>query len=139
MSARDDNYRVSSDPKDEKSGIDMQSLVADAPTQTLDIFEGSIDPIYEAKARILNEAIQEIGMGKYQVISVLDGLMSCPNRFFGLVVLICRGRLWLVFVSVSVLDVPFWRLCACRDNLWPVSMSRTPASKPIFNLRDFRL
>ncbi len=84
MSARDDDYRASSDPKDEKSGIDMQSLVADAPTQTLDIFEGSIDPIYEAKARILNEAIQEIGMGKYQVISVLDGLVSCPNHFFWL-------------------------------------------------------
>ncbi|KAG4029458.1 hypothetical protein MFRU_015g00030 [Monilinia fructicola] len=27
---------------------------------------GTIDPIYEAKARVLNEAIQEIGMGWYQ-------------------------------------------------------------------------
>lgn len=34
--------------------------------------EGSIDPIYEAKARVLNRAIQEIGMGKYQV---------CPLRW----------------------------------------------------------
>lgn len=33
-----------------------------------DIFtEGALDPIYQAKARILNEALQEIGMGKYQV------------------------------------------------------------------------
>lgn len=33
-----------------------------------DLYEaGSIDPVYQAKARILNRAIQEIGMGKYQV------------------------------------------------------------------------
>lgn len=29
--------------------------------------DGSIDPSYQAKARLLNEAMQEIGMGKYQV------------------------------------------------------------------------
>lgn len=28
--------------------------------------QGTLDPIYEAKARILNHAIQDIGMGKYQ-------------------------------------------------------------------------
>ena len=33
-----------------------------------DIYEdGAVDPVYQAKARLLNEAIQEIGMGKYQV------------------------------------------------------------------------
>lgn len=26
----------------------------------------AVDPIYQAKARILNDALQEIGMGKYQ-------------------------------------------------------------------------
>ncbi|CDO68083.1 hypothetical protein BN946_scf184788.g14 [Trametes cinnabarina] len=32
-----------------------------------DLFEdGTVDPIYQAKARVLNAAIQEIGMGKYQ-------------------------------------------------------------------------
>ncbi|KAJ8591671.1 MFS general substrate transporter [Rhizopogon salebrosus TDB-379] len=36
-------------------------------TQTLDIFtDDSLDPVYKAKARILNDALQEIGMGKYQ-------------------------------------------------------------------------
>lgn len=29
--------------------------------------EGSVDPVYQAKARILNHALQEIGMGRYQV------------------------------------------------------------------------
>jgi hypothetical protein len=28
--------------------------------------EGTFDPVYEAKARVLNRAIQEIGMGRYQ-------------------------------------------------------------------------
>ena len=38
-------------------------------TQALgDMYDyGDVDPVYQAKARILNEAIQEIGMGKYQV------------------------------------------------------------------------
>ncbi|KAJ2984747.1 hypothetical protein NUW54_g10394 [Trametes sanguinea] len=32
-----------------------------------DLFEdGTVDPVYQAKARVLNAAIQEIGMGKYQ-------------------------------------------------------------------------
>lgn len=29
--------------------------------------DGYDDPVYQAKARILNHAIQEIGMGRYQV------------------------------------------------------------------------
>jgi hypothetical protein len=39
-------------------------LVAEAPTAVLE--EGSLDPVYEAKAKVLNKAIQDIGMGKYQ-------------------------------------------------------------------------
>jgi len=36
--------------------------------QLTDLYEdASIDPTYQAKAHILNRAIQEIGMGKYQV------------------------------------------------------------------------
>ncbi|KAI6117305.1 major facilitator superfamily domain-containing protein [Pisolithus croceorrhizus] len=35
--------------------------------ETQDIYSGeSLDPVYHAKAKILNNAIQEIGMGKYQ-------------------------------------------------------------------------
>ena len=29
--------------------------------------EGSVDTVYQAKAHILNQALQEIGMGRYQV------------------------------------------------------------------------
>ena len=34
----------------------------------VDLFsDETVDPVYQAKAHILNQAIQEIGMGKYQV------------------------------------------------------------------------
>ena len=42
--------------------------------ETQDIFdegESGVDPVYQAKARILNDAFQEIGMGKYQVRSLV--------------------------------------------------------------------
>ena len=30
------------------------------------LLKGSIDPVYEGKAQLLNSAIQDIGMGRYQ-------------------------------------------------------------------------
>jgi hypothetical protein len=34
----------------------------------VDLFsDETVDPVYQAKAHVLNQAIQEIGMGKYQV------------------------------------------------------------------------
>ena len=56
----------------EKSSSDLEpkgELYADTPmTSTVDLFEeGSVDPVYQAKARVLNAAIQDMGMGKYQV------------------------------------------------------------------------
>ena len=42
-----------------------------------DIYEdGTVDPVYQAKARVLNAAIQEIGMGKYQVRRLWFGAKS---------------------------------------------------------------
>ena len=44
--------------------------------------DGSLDPVYEAKAKMLNKAIQDIGMGKYQwQVSVDPGgaHSSCIN------------------------------------------------------------
>jgi hypothetical protein len=38
--------------------------------------EGSVDPVYQAKARVLNRALQEIGMGKYQVRVLIPGFPS---------------------------------------------------------------
>lgn len=38
--------------------------IREAPVGVLE--EGSLDPVYEAKAKVLNKAIQDVGMGKYQ-------------------------------------------------------------------------
>ena len=59
----------------EKKAADLDAadgsfaVVPDLPIYTNeDMFEeGSVDPVYQAKARVLNAALQEIGMGKYQV------------------------------------------------------------------------
>ena len=54
------------DSKDEKDAGTNAQVVLQAHTR--DIYpDDTLDPVYHAKARILNDAIQEIGMGKYQV------------------------------------------------------------------------
>ncbi|KAG1775527.1 MFS general substrate transporter [Suillus placidus] len=46
---------------------DKESESSDMQAETWDIFtEDSLDPVYQAKARILNDALQKIGMGRYQ-------------------------------------------------------------------------
>lgn len=61
---------------DEKDGIKAHETGADVEgghvlaMGTQDVFgedESGVDPVYQAKARVLNDAFQEIGMGKYQV------------------------------------------------------------------------
>ena len=50
------------------SGSNDQDYDIYVQSASEDIYEeGSVDPVYLAKARLLNAAIQEIGMGKYQV------------------------------------------------------------------------
>lgn len=67
-------YSADSKELDEKKLA--PSLVAEmkvAPVkQSRDVYEedDSLDPVYHAKARVLGDAFQEIGMGKYQVRSV---------------------------------------------------------------------
>ena len=48
--------------KDEEAGVAHPVGVA-----THDVFDGDeagVDPVYQAKARVLNDAFQEIGMGR---------------------------------------------------------------------------
>ncbi|OCH87958.1 MFS general substrate transporter [Obba rivulosa] len=52
---------------DGQIAVDVEA--ADEKPSTMDIYdddEAGIDPVYQAKAKILNAAFQEIGMGKYQ-------------------------------------------------------------------------
>lgn len=67
------------DKKDEAGGMDDRGLDYSTTTPVLD--EGSVDPIYKAKAHVLNNAIQNIGMGRYQWELVsLFFIFSMHNR-----------------------------------------------------------
>jgi hypothetical protein len=46
-----------------EGAISVSSAIDDAAA----LPKGTLDPVYEAKARILNHAIQSIGFGKYQL------------------------------------------------------------------------
>ena len=50
--------------------------IAEAPSAVLE--KGSLDPIYEAKAKVLNKAIQDIGMGRYQWQVCLSEIPETP-------------------------------------------------------------
>jgi hypothetical protein len=52
-------------------GMQDTPSIHEAPVGVLE--EGSLGPVYEAKAKVLNKAIQDIGMGKYQwQVSILN-------------------------------------------------------------------
>ncbi|PIL22729.1 MFS general substrate transporter [Ganoderma sinense ZZ0214-1] len=51
--------------KRKRADIETSSTPVDTP-DVFDEGDSGIDPVYQVKAHLLNEAIQEIGMGKYQ-------------------------------------------------------------------------
>ena len=55
----------------EKATVSELRASDDLDVSTYDDLYGadSIDPVYRAKAHLLNEAVREIGMGRYQVRS----------------------------------------------------------------------
>lgn len=64
LMASDYGSRKAEEQEQSKHGVQVNPVVQDTPTPVFE--EGSLDPVYEAKARVLNKAIQDIGMGKYQ-------------------------------------------------------------------------
>lgn len=78
------------------------AIVPELPIYTNeDMFEeGSVDPVYQAKARVLNAALQEIGMGKYQVrrFRPHDKVDRSDEEASHLVVAVCCCGLRLVRV-----------------------------------------
>lgn len=49
-----------------KKGISTHTTTGDEAIPVSVLEDGSLDPVYEAKAKVLNKAIQDIGMGRYQ-------------------------------------------------------------------------
>ena len=89
-----------------KSSRSELDKAIDAKTE--DVYtEGSLDPVYQAKATILNDALQEIGMGKYNwMIFVVTG--------FG----------WLACVLINLMRAAKTDIRLHSDNLWPVGTTR---------------
>ena len=95
--------------------------------------EGVLDPVYHAKTLVLNRALQEIGMGKYQVNDDCDYIGLFFHETLCLLVYAPFGG-WHGMVCVSHHDhvnVKVGRRAKCcadlrfeyhhRDSVWPVS------------------
>lgn len=71
---------------------------------TQDVYDeedSGVDPVYLAKATILNDALQDIGMGRYQVsINLLVAGMTETEDFA--VVVVCSNGIRMVLVSPSM-------------------------------------
>ena len=89
-----------------KDGVVTAELIIQADTQ--DVYEhDSLDPFYAAKAKILNDSLQEIGMGKYQVRPSLNSgrRVALLRRSLPQVVSFYRRWLWLVLVRITRLPL----------------------------------
>jgi hypothetical protein len=86
------------------------SIAVMQPPEMEDIYdEGSVDPVYQAKSRVLNRALQEIGMGKYQVRILMLAFSLERHDRVNLVGFICRRRFRMVFVSDRDINFLFSR------------------------------
>lgn len=111
----------------EVKNADVEGASAFVETQDMFGEEGSgVDPVYQAKARILNDAFQQIGMGRYQVCSISSKMMHSEHsrRFLGLVAFIHGHWLRMVLVSSNYVGrMPCSYSSIYRDNLWPIVTS----------------
>lgn len=84
----------------EKHKNDVVTAELEIQADTENVYgHDSLDPLYAAKAKILNDSFQEIGMGKYQVRPSLNpGKVLRRSRQ---VVSFYRRRLWLVLVCIT--------------------------------------
>lgn len=63
--------------EEQRSAGGYRALERPTKVFSTDLYDdGYSDPVYQAKARILNDHIQEIGMGKYQVCSKMNASFS---------------------------------------------------------------
>jgi hypothetical protein len=87
--------------------VDHANITGKLESTDSDIYarSASLDPIYEAKARVLNNAIQEIGMGKYQVCFRSFFICNFGERLsarINSVVSLHSDGLWMAAVSSQI-------------------------------------
>lgn len=78
MAGDSDNNNTGEDPSDSKThplealdstGLDVAGDTSPSEEDAMvaaTLPQGTVDPVYEAKARLLNQSVQDIGMGRYQ-------------------------------------------------------------------------
>src|SRR5205814_7141060 len=67
---------------------------------------GGVDPVFEAKAAIINSAFQHIGMGKYQwKLFALCGFGWVTNKILAFIDVQAADNLWLQGVAIILPQV----------------------------------
>ena len=81
---------------DNRKGIGQtskgQDYEAGAHVYTVDVFDeedSGVDPVYHAKAKLLNDVFQKIGMGKYQVSMGHLLTQDTKHTRFGILYILC--------------------------------------------------
>ena len=73
-----------SDKKSDETSIKNERHTPTGVQTVEALLVGSVDPVYAAKAQALNDAIQSIGMGRYQVVPLpLPSAQSSFRRLLG--------------------------------------------------------
>ena len=119
--------------KQRKPFITANATLESATSSVENLYkEGVLNPVYHAKTLVLNRALQEIGMGKYQVNDDCDYIGLFFNETLCLLVYAPFGG-WHGMVCVSHHDhvnvkvgrrakcCADWRFEYHRDSVWPVS------------------
>lgn len=99
------------DVKTRSPDIDRKTPSVHVFAETKDVYdegESGVDPVYQAKARILNDAFQEIGMGRYQVRTESPSGLTTKLTLLRVVVSIYRHGVWLVLVSAEFNGYSCW-------------------------------
>ena len=115
-------------PNSPKSSLKL--LITDGPVESAassveNLYkEGVLDPVYHAKTLVLNRALQEIGMGKYQVIMTIwlfmkpfvDILLQVHAPFGGRDGMVCvshvkvsAGAMFFLTRWISITEIAFGR------------------------------
>jgi hypothetical protein len=64
----------------------IQPTAEDETTLVSVLEDGALDPVYEAKAKVLNREVQQIGMGRYQWQVSIHFSSSCHSLHIFLLV-----------------------------------------------------
>lgn len=105
-----------SDEKKSEASVQIYEITDDI--YSLDDVPG-LDRVYHAKARLLNNAIQEVGMGKYQVRPQPSPPANPTNPSSTVVALRCRRFRMAGGQSMAcecMLSQPRVRLTGCRSS-----------------------